>query len=66
MAFDKKEYDKTYQAETYIKVGVKILREDVDKLKATAEEYEMSVSELILNALNRTYGLNLKRKRDTT
>jgi len=63
LAFDEKQYSKEYQAKTYSNVSVKILREDMDKLKSTAEEYEMTVSELIINALNRTYGLNLKRKR---
>ena len=63
MAFDKKEYDREYNAKTYANIAVKILREDMDKLKSTAEEYEMTVSDLILNALNRTYGLNLKKKR---
>ncbi|MBO5969947.1 MAG: hypothetical protein J6S14_15775 [Clostridia bacterium] len=63
MPFDQKTYNKEYDKQTYSRIQATILKEDLDTVKALADEYQMSISDLILNALNRTYGLNLKKKR---
>ena len=53
-----------YNKENYFKVALRIPKEYRQVLADLAEEYDTSINQLIINALERTYGINLKKKKE--
>ena len=50
-----------YNKENYFKVALRIPKVHRDVLQDLAEEYDTSVNKLIINAIEKTYGISLKK-----
>ena len=50
-----------YNRENYFKVALRIPKAHKDVLQDLAEEYETTVNKLIINAIEKTYGIKLSR-----
>ena len=50
-----------YNRENYFKVALRIPKTHRDVLQELAEEYQISVNKLIINAIEKTYGIKLSR-----
>ena len=50
-----------YNRENYFKVALRIPKALKDVLQDLAEEYETTVNKLIINAIEKTYGIKLSR-----
>lgn len=61
MAFDQHAYSREYVKENYSVIRAYILKEDLSKVKEFAKENGMSVSELIISALDKAYGIAVKK-----
>jgi predicted HicB family RNase H-like nuclease len=59
-------YEKTnaYNAENYFKVALRIPKEKKEVLQKLADEESTSINKLIVNAVEKFYGVNLSRKGD--
>lgn len=51
-----------YQQANYSKVVFRIYKEHDNVLKELSDEYQISINKLIVNALEKTYGINLSKK----
>ena len=58
---NKYEANNQYVKENYFKVTFRIPKTHRDVLQELAEEYETSVNKLIINAIEKTYGIKLSR-----
>lgn len=64
MAFDKKEYDKSYHQKKYDMISFPVAKGKKSTLKEFASLQDKSVSALILEALWKCYKLDLKTPAD--
>ena len=51
-----------YNRENYFKVALRIPKDKKEVLQQLADEERMSINKLIINAVERFYGVNLSRK----
>lgn len=51
-----------YNKENYFKVALRIPKENKQILQDLADIYDISVNKLIINAIEKTYGIDLSRK----
>lgn len=61
MAFDKAKYDNEYQKQNYYRAVALIPKEKAREVKALADTKGISVSQLIVEALETCYKLNLSK-----
>lgn len=54
----------TYNQENYFKVALRIPKERKPVLQKLADDEKTSINKLIINAVERFYGVNLSRKDD--
>jgi predicted HicB family RNase H-like nuclease len=52
----------TYNAENYFKVALRIPKEKKEILQKLADDENTSINKLIVNAVEKFYGVNLSRK----
>lgn len=52
----------TYNAENYFKVALRIPKEKKEVLQKLADDENTSINKLIVNAVERFYGVDLSRK----
>lgn len=50
-----------YNAANYFKVALRIPKEKKDVLQQLAKEHNISVNKLIINAIEKEYGINLSK-----
>lgn len=50
-----------YNKENYFKVALRIPKEHRDALQELADAHDISINKLIINAIEKTYGINLKK-----
>ena len=50
-----------YNKENYFKVALRIPKEHRDALQALAKEHDISVNKLIIKAIEKQYGISLKK-----
>lgn len=62
LPFDKGAYDAEYNRTHYETIGFSVPKGGKKKLRAVADEYGWSISKLIINALERLYGVDLHTK----
>lgn len=60
--FDKKEYDKQFNKENYEYFGIKLPKGNKRLLKEYAESNGLSMADLIVAAVKRMYGIDLREK----
>ena len=60
--FDKKEYNKQYSKEKYENLGIFIPKGNKRLLKEYAESNGLSMADLIVAAVKRQYGIDLREK----
>lgn len=61
MAFDKASYDKDFHKAAYDYITLTVAKGRRDDLKALAKQEGMTVNELLRQAVNRLYGLDLSK-----
>ena len=58
------EYQNEYNKENYFKVALRIPKEKKEMLQELAKLEKVSVNKLIINAVEKFYGVDLSRKGD--
>ena len=51
-----------YNQKNYFKVALRIPKENKQMLQDLADAYDVSVNKLIINAIEKTYGIDLSKK----